>query len=112
MRAAVALAFLAACEGRPDTGPPCEAVAMHFYTSGLVALDARELDGAVRRALLDQLPGWRDELARACREGGWSAAVRNCLANAADRAALDDCTRQLDDDQRAAFESWYTVRTH
>jgi len=85
---------------------------MHFYTNALESIDSRELDGAVRRALVDQLPGWRDELARACHEGGWSATVRNCLVNAADRAALDDCLRQLGDDQRAAFESWYTVRTH
>ena len=106
------IALLAACEARPDPGPPCEGVAMHFYSNALMAIEDRKLDEAVRRALVDQLPGWRDELGRACREGGWSASVRTCLVNAADRAALDDCARQLGDDQRAAFESWYTLRTH
>jgi hypothetical protein len=87
-------------------------VAARFFTVGLASLGDRPLEPAIRQALADQLPRWRDELARACRAGNWPARVRSCLAAAGTRAEVDACTRQLDDDQRAALESWYTQQTH
>ena len=102
---------VAACSTAPNDGPPCEVVAAQFYATSRTASE-RVPDEALRRTLDEQLPAWRDQLARSCRAGNWSPGARLCFAEAVDRVSFDACTRQLTDEQRTALESWYTVRTH
>ena len=58
------------------------------------------LDEASQRGLDAQLPAMRDSLVEQCTEGGWSADVRRCLAQASDNLAFAACEQHLSDAQR------------
>lgn len=99
----VLVLLLVACHGKSDA-PPCGAVAGQFFRFATDDLAKATVDAQVRRAVTEQLPAMRDSLAIACSDGAWSAAVRTCMANAADHAAFQACESQLTDDQHKALD--------
>jgi hypothetical protein len=103
MRAGSALLFAlaASCRGG-TTDAPCGTAAGRFYMIAKADLD--KVDDETRRAVEDQLPAMRDALDRACREDDWTSRVRNCLANAPNHQAFEDCERGLTEAQRNGLE--------
>ena len=83
---------------------PCTAVATRQLALAEADLGSATVDPATRQLAEHQLPALRDALSQACREGGWSAAVRECMVQAPDHAAFQACARDLTDDQRRAFD--------
>ena len=104
MRTLLALAVLAACRAKAPEGAPCSAVATRQMTLAEADLGSAAVDPALRQRAEQQLPAIRDALERACREGGWSARIRNCLVQATDHAAFQGCEQKLTDDQRRALD--------
>jgi hypothetical protein len=106
-RVVVLVLFAAACRAKSDAAP-CGTVAGQFFQLASRDLGSASTDGKIddktRRAVSDQLPALRDQLALACTEGKWAAAARTCLANAQDHAAFQACEQQLTDDQRKALD--------
>jgi hypothetical protein len=102
-RLVVLLLFAAACRAKSDAAP-CGTVAGQFFQLANRDLGSASIDDKTRRAVSDQLPAMRDQLALACTEGAWSGAVRTCMANAQDHAAFQACEQQLTDDQRKALD--------
>ena len=102
-RLAAVLLVLGACHGHGQGGASCRQVATAFLTIARSDASHATLDDGTRRALDEQLPAMRDALANACSDGGWSAAVRDCMAKAGDHAALQTCEEQLTDAQRRAL---------
>jgi hypothetical protein len=121
-RLVVLVLFAAACRAKSDAAP-CGTVAGQFFQLANRDLGSASIDSAppfggpaspgkaglaiddkTRRAVSDQLPAMRDQLALACTEGAWSGAVRTCMANAQDHAAFQACEQQLTDDQRKALD--------
>src|SRR5690242_17376955 len=99
----LALALMFACRAKVGD-VPCGTVAGRFFTIAQGDLAKATVDPATRRAVADQLPAMRDSLAQACSDGGWSAAVRDCMAKATDHVTLQTCEQQLTDDQRATLD--------
>jgi hypothetical protein len=97
-------AVLWGCHGEGPRSAPCATVAARFLTIAEDQLAAATVDEPARRRTAAQLPPLRDALAAACEAGGWPAAVRDCLANATERAALAACTRQLTPAQAGGLE--------
>ena len=98
--------LIAACVGachRGGDGASCETVAGAFQAMARSELDAAKVDEATRRAVSEQIPAMRDSLVAVCKDGSWSVQVRDCMAKAADHAALQLCETQLTDDQRRAI---------
>jgi hypothetical protein len=102
-RVVIWVLFAAACHAKSD-GPPCGTVAGQFFAFAKTDLDHSTVDDNTRRAVFDQLPAMRDQLANACNDGAWSGAVRTCMAGAADHAAFQACEQQLTNDQRKALD--------
>lgn len=102
-RLVVLVLFAAACRAKPDAAP-CGTVAGQFFQLANRDLGSAAVDDKMRRAVGDQLPAMRDQLALACTEGAWSATVRTCMANAQDHSAFQACEQQLTDDQRKALD--------
>jgi hypothetical protein len=100
----LAVALLVACREKPPEGAPCSAVATRQLTLAQAALGSATLAPATRALLDKQLPAIRDALDRACREGGWSSSVRDCMVQATDHAAFQACEQRLTDDQRRALD--------
>jgi hypothetical protein len=98
------LVLVAACTRGGDGAPPCPSVAARFFQIARDELATADVDDHTRRAVADQLPAMRDALAQACNEGKWPAAIRGCLADAANRAAFETCEAGLDATARAALE--------
>lgn len=103
-RLAALLLVLGACHGRGHGGASCGQVGANFLSIARNDASHAKLDDATRRALDEQLPAMRDALANSCKDGGWSAAVRDCMAQAGDHAALQACEQQLTDAQRRALD--------
>ncbi|HEV7559793.1 MAG TPA: hypothetical protein VGO00_30155 [Kofleriaceae bacterium] len=105
MRALVVTMLLStlACRGQAGDAP-CGVAAGTFFTIAKGELDKATVDDATRRAVSEQLPAMRDSLENACRDDGWSAAVRNCLARCTDHVAVEECERQLTEPQRAGLD--------
>jgi hypothetical protein len=95
---------LGACSRGGDGAPPCATVAARFFQIARDELGRAEADDATRRAVSDQLPAMRDALTTACSEGEWPAAVRSCLADAADYQAFVACEGGLGSAARAALD--------
>lgn len=100
----VVLALAGACNRKPTSDAPCATVASRLFTIARDDLAKATVDPATRRAVADQLPAMRDALTQVCTDGAWSTQVRNCMANAADHAALQTCQTQLTDDQRRGLD--------
>lgn len=96
---------LAGCNRGSKTEAPCGTVAARLFTLATDDLATAKVEPATRRAVADQLPAMRDALVAICTDGKWSAAVRNCMANAADHTAFQACQQQLTDDQRRALDT-------
>jgi hypothetical protein len=104
VRRLVALALLAACRARAPESAPCSAVATRQLTLARADLGSATVEPATRQLVEQQLPGLRDALERACREGRWSSSVRGCMVGAVDHAAFQACAERLTDDQRTALD--------
>lgn len=102
--AALVAGLLVACRAQPPAGAPCSAVATRRQSLARAALGSATVDPATRARVAGELGDLRDALERACREGGWSAAVRDCMVQAPDHAAFQACAQRLTDDQRRAFD--------
>jgi hypothetical protein len=100
---AILIAFLAACRGAAQDAP-CGIAAGRFFTIAKDELATSKVDDATRRAVEDQLPAMRDGLERACKDDAWTATVRNCIANAPDHVALQQCEQQLTETQRRGLD--------
>lgn len=98
------IVLLAACRGGAKDGATCETVAGAFQTMAKAELLAAKVDDATQRAVADQIPAMRDALVAVCKDGAWSAQVRDCMAKAADHVALQACESGLSDDQRRAID--------
>lgn len=92
------------CSKKPTEAAPCGAVAARLFAIATDDLQTAKVEPGPRRMVADQLPAMRDSLAQLCTDGAWSAAVRNCMANAADHAAFQTCQQQLTDAQRSALD--------
>lgn len=103
----LAIAWLAAagCHGTSGGGASCQGVANRLFVIAQQDLGSATVDDELRRQVHDQLPAIRDALAETCRAGNWSAAVRDCLADAGDHEAFQACEQQLTDDQRRALDA-------
>jgi hypothetical protein len=102
MRYRLIALVLAACHAKANPGAPCATVAMRFVHVARAELGSG--DDALRRGAAAQLPGIAAALERACSDGNWSAAARDCMVGADDAPALEACERQLTDDQRRALD--------
>jgi hypothetical protein len=100
----VVLALLVACRAKAPQGAPYSAVATRQRTLAEADLGSATVDPATRRLVEQQLPGIRDALDRACRDGAWSSGVRDCMVQATDHAAFQACAQRLTDDQRRALD--------
>ncbi len=100
----LACLVIAACNRKPKEEAPCGTVAARLFTIATDDLGKATVEAATRRAVADQLPAMRDALTQLCTDGHWSAAARNCMANASDHAAFQTCQQQLTDDQRKALD--------
>ena len=98
------LATAGACKRKPNDGAPCGAVAGRMFNLATEDLGKATVEPTVRRAVADQLPAMRDSLTQACTDHAWSAAARDCMANAVDHKAFGACQQQLTDDQRAKLD--------
>ena len=105
MRGVLLLVLLvAACREPSREGTPCSAVATRAFALAQGDLGSAAVDPSTRALVERQLPALRDALGQACREGGWSPAVRECMVQAPDHAAFQACAQRLTDDQRRAFD--------
>jgi hypothetical protein len=85
-------------------GASCEAVGARFLAVARAQLAARaDLDASLRTGIEDLLSPMRDGMVRACREGAWTPAARDCFAAASDDAATKACYQQLTADQQQAL---------
>jgi len=94
----------AGCNRKAKDEAPCGTVAARFFAIASDDLDKTTIEPGMRRMVADQLPAMRDALVQVCSDGGWSAAVRNCMANAADHAAFQVCQQQLSEPQRRTLD--------
>jgi hypothetical protein len=97
---ATAIVLLVACKKDDPSAPPCSAVGANFVTIVHASTQKTKLSEAEQRGLDAQLPAMRDSLVEQCSEGGWSADVRRCLAQANDNLAFEACEQHLSDAQR------------
>jgi hypothetical protein len=103
-RVLVLVLTVAACRQGPREGAPCSAVATRRLVVAQADLGSATVDPATRALALRQFPALREALARACQEGSWSPAIRECMVQAPDHAAFQECVMRLTDDQRRAFD--------
>jgi hypothetical protein len=75
-----------------------------MYALAEADLGSATIAPETRQRAITQLPALRDALSQACREGGWSASVRECMVQAHDHATFQACAQKLTDDQRRAFD--------
>ena len=105
MHRLVVVALLAGgCRGGAGAGASCGQVGATFQAMAGAELGAATVDDATRRAVADQIPAMRDALVGVCKDGAWSAQVRDCMAKAPDHVALQACESALTDDQRRAID--------
>lgn len=105
MREGLIVLLLAACRAKANPGAPCATVATRFVHVAQDQLGSGPpIDDALRRGAETQLPGIAAALERACSDGKWSAAARDCMVGADNPPAFDACERLLTDDQRAALD--------
>jgi hypothetical protein len=107
----VALLASSGCNRKKSDEAPCGAVGARLFTIATDDLAKATVEPAQRRMVADQLPAMRDALVQQCTDGGWSAQVRNCMAGAADHAAMHVCQQQLTDAQRSALEQGVKGKT-
>jgi len=103
-RALLTLGVLAACRASPRDAAPCGAVATRQRALTEAALGSAAVEPQTRELVTRSLPALQAALRRACEEGGWSRAIRNCMVQAPDHAAFQLCEQQLTDDQRRALD--------
>ncbi len=103
-RALVLVILAAACREPSREGTPCTAVATRVFALAQADLGSATVDPATRALVDKQLPALREALGQACREGGWSPGVRECMVQAPDHAAFQACAQRLTDDQRRALD--------
>ncbi|MCE9574937.1 MAG: hypothetical protein K8W52_17440 [Deltaproteobacteria bacterium] len=100
----VALLALGACKRTAGPGASCDAVGAHFISTAESELATAKLDAELAGGVKDLLPPIRDGMVRACKEGAWGPAARDCFAGAADGKAMKGCYAQLDTAQRTALD--------
>jgi hypothetical protein len=98
------MVLVAACREPSRKGAPCSAIATRVTALAQADLGSATVDPATRALVEAQLPALRDALSQACRDGGWSAAVRDCMVQAPDHGSFQACAQNLTDDQRRAFD--------
>jgi hypothetical protein len=100
----LAVAAIAACK-KGDGAPACGAVGANFVIIVHASTTKVTLDPSAQRGLEAQLPAMRDSLVNQCVDGGWSADVRRCLAEAKDHVVFEECEQHLTDAQRQRLAS-------
>jgi hypothetical protein len=95
---------ISACNRKPKEEAPCGTVAARLFAIATDDLGKATVEPATRRLVADQLPAMRDALTQLCTDDHWSAAARNCMANAVDHVAFQTCQQQLTDDQRKGLD--------
>ncbi|HSN30040.1 MAG TPA: hypothetical protein VLT45_27320 [Kofleriaceae bacterium] len=98
------LLLVLACRATPRDGAPCSAVATRQRTLAEAALGSAAVEPQTRELLARSLPALQAALTRACTEGAWSPAIRDCMVQAPDHAAFQACEQKLTDDQRRALD--------
>ena len=102
-RLLVSVVLVCGCRGGGG-GASCGQVGAAFQAIAGDEVAAANIDDATRRGVADQIPAMRDALVAVCKDGGWTAQVRDCMAKAADHVALQACEAGLTDDQRRAID--------
>ncbi|MBV8763083.1 MAG: hypothetical protein JO257_37700 [Deltaproteobacteria bacterium] len=98
------LTFVLACRAGARDGAPCSAVATRQRALAAAALGSATVAPETRALVERSLPALQSMLTRACTEGAWSPAIRDCMVQAPDHAAFQACEQQLTDDQRRALD--------
>jgi len=99
----IAAALSLGCRRRAesDTGASCAAVGAQLLSVARAQLARAPIEEpALRRSIEGLLAPIRDTMVRECRDGGWSAATRDCFAGATDEAAMRSCHQSLTEAQR------------
>jgi hypothetical protein len=88
----VVLVLAAGCKG--DKAADCAAVAEVMFTKAL-ASQAKDLENpTVAAKVTEALAPMKAAMTARCRDDGWSAAARTCMATSADDAAFKACERK------------------
>ena len=98
---------LGACTRHRDSGPgaPCEAVGAKFASVARADLAAaKDVSPDLRNGVDGLIAPMRDGLIRACKDGAWPEAARDCFAGADDERTMKACYGRLTPDQRAALD--------
>jgi hypothetical protein len=98
------LLLVLGCRATPHDLVPCGAVATRQRMLAEAALGSATVEPPTRALAQRSLPALQTALTRACEDGAWSPAVRECMVQARDHAAFQACARQLTDDQRRALD--------
>jgi hypothetical protein len=104
--ALVALVVGGGCRSRDASrsGASCDAVGARFLAVARAQLASRpEVDAALRTGIEDLLAPMRDGMVRACSDGAWTPAARDCFAAASDDAAMKSCYQQLSPAQQQSL---------
>ena len=96
------LAFVIAGCGHARDGASCGEAAGQVFKLASAAVGSN--DATTARQVRDQLPAMRDAFDTACKDGKWERPVRDCIARAADPAAIESCEHSLTEIQRAALD--------
>ena len=83
----------------------CDAVGARFLAIAEANLKAeKDVGERERDAVHGLIAPLRDAVVKSCRETGWSAEARACMATAADEHAFRGCEARLTGEQRALLE--------
>jgi hypothetical protein len=104
LAAVVAVSMLAGCK-KGGGNASCDAVGARFHAIAEADLAKDKGVGARERDAVHALLGpLRDALVKSCRDNGWSADARACMAAAADEGVFRACEAKLSGEQRALLE--------
>jgi hypothetical protein len=101
---AIVLVLGAAAAGckKSGAGASCDAVGIRFQTIAEADLKLDNgVDAQEREAVRALVAPMRDAMVKSCRENGWSADARACMAAADDEAKFRACEAKLSGEQRA-----------
>ncbi|HEY4239820.1 MAG TPA: hypothetical protein VGM88_08390 [Kofleriaceae bacterium] len=97
----LALLLVACTRDDANRGPPCLTVGARAIVLAEHDAENAPLPADDLRILAARAETLRARVVEACTRDRWSAAVRECLTAARDRAAFEACERGLTDEQRA-----------
>ena len=92
----------AACKRQHDESP-CSAVAGRLLAVAQTETQRAQIAEVLRQRVAMQLPALRDAVEESCTAGRWPVAVRTCMVQATDGAALAACQRVLTEEQRTSL---------